>query len=246
VMRECASHFFRGEKMLEEILENGLRELNVPAAGLAGFRTYYEYLEEINAVMNLTAISGEKDVAELHFLDCAAVLNAADFSGRRVIDVGTGAGFPGLVLKILRPDIDLTLLDSLDKRVAFLRDTCAKLGFDDVTCVHARAEEAPAEYREAFDIAVSRAVARLAVLCELCLPLVKQGGCFIAMKGPDCAGELEEAQNAIKLLGGRYQRTYEYTIPGTDVRHTAVIIKKDGVTNKKYPRRWAQIKSKPL
>jgi 16S rRNA (guanine527-N7)-methyltransferase len=234
--------------MLEDILESGLKELGItPEPQSAGrFRTYYEYLEKMNSVMNLTAITGEKDVAELHFLDCAAVLNAADFSKKRVIDVGTGAGFPGMVLKILRPDMELTLLDSLDKRVNFLSETCGMLGFGDTACVHARAEEAPAGFRESFDIAVSRAVARLNVLCELCLPLVRQGGCFIAMKGPDCSDELAEAQSAVKLLGGRYDRTYEYLIPGTDVRHTAVVIKKDGVTNKKYPRRWAQIKSKPL
>ena len=206
---------------------------------------YYEMLMDWNSRMNLTAITGEDEVLKKHFADSLLPLELIP-EGANLIDVGTGAGFPGMVLKILRPDMELTLLDSLDKRVNFLSETCGMLGFGDTACVHARAEEAPAGFRESFDIAVSRAVARLNVLCELCLPLVRQGGCFVAMKGPDCSDELAEAQSAVKLLGGRYDRTYEYLIPGTDVRHTAVVIKKDGVTNKKYPRRWAQIKSKPL
>jgi 16S rRNA (guanine527-N7)-methyltransferase len=240
--------FFGGNDMLEEILKSGFGQMGVRCgdAELERFRIYYEYLTEINAVMNLTAITGEEDTARLHFLDCGALLNAADLAGKSVIDVGTGAGFPGLVLKILEPDIRLTLLDSLDKRVNFLSETCKRLGFDDVKCVHARAEEAPPELRGSFDAAVSRAVARLNVLCELCLPLVRQGGVFAAMKGPDCAGELAEAGTAIRVLGGSFDRTYSYTIPDTDISHSAILIKKDGITNAKYPRRWAQIKSKPL
>ena len=142
--------------------------------------------------------------------------------------------------------MDLTLLDSLDKRVGFLRGTCARLGFDDVTCIHARAEEAPAEYREAFDFAFSRAVARLNLLCELCLPFVKPGGAFIAMKGPDCGEELGEASKAISALGGKLERCAAYTIPGTDITHSLVIIRKMRPTPPKYPRRWAQMKKQPL
>ena len=136
---------------------------------LSRYRTYFENLEETNKVMNLTAISGEEDVARLHFLDCAAVLKMEDFVGKKVIDVGTGAGFPGLAMKMACPEMELTLLDSLDKRINFLKDTCAKTGIGDVTCIHARAEEIPEGYRESFDFAVSRAVARLNLLCELCL-----------------------------------------------------------------------------
>ena len=234
--------------LLEDTLAAGFAALGVtPDGGAAArYRIYFEHLEKMNAVMNLTAISGEEDVARLHFLDCAALLGMADFRGKRVIDVGTGAGFPGLALKIACPELKLTLLDSLDKRVNFLKNTCERLGFEDVTCIHCRAEEAPAEYRAAFDFAASRAVARLNLLCELCLPLVKKGGAFIAMKGPDCQAELDEAKKAIHTLGGKLERRVDYTIPGTDITHSAVIIRKVADTPAKYPRRWAQIKKTPL
>ena len=212
--------------MLENILTDGFEKLNIipDADAVSRYRVYYEYLEEINKVMNLTAISGEEDVARLHFLDCAAVLTEADLKGKRAIDVGTGAGFPGLALKIACPQMHLTLLDSLDKRINFLKETCAKLGFDDVSCIHARAEEAPKEYRESFDFAFSRAVARLDILCELCLPMVKTGGAFIAMKGPDFEEELNEAKKGIALLGGKVEKCVGYTIPDTDITHSLIII----------------------
>lgn len=234
--------------LLEDTLAAGFAALGVtPDSGAAArYRIYFEHLEKMNAVMNLTAISGEEDVARLHFLDCAALLGMADFRGRRVIDVGTGAGFPGLAVKVACPDMDLTLLDSLDKRIGFLRETCAALGFDDVACIHARAEDAPAELREGFDAALSRAVARLNVLCELCLPFVKTDGVFAAMKGPDCAEELREAERAIALLGGELERCVSYTVPGTDVTHSVVLIRKVRPTGARYPRRWAQIKKQPL
>lgn len=233
---------------MEKILKDGFDALGITADENAAkrYRIYFENLEEKNKVMNLTAISGEKDVAQLHFLDCAALLGMVDLKGKKVIDVGTGAGFPGLALKIAQPDMELTLLDSLNKRIDFLAETCEKLGFDDVRCIHARAEEAPGEFRGAFDVAASRAVARMSVLCELCLPFLKVGGLFVAMKGPDCSEELNEAQNAVKLLGGEIKETKLYTIPGTDVTHAAVIIEKLKPTHPKYPRKWAQIKKQPL
>ena len=234
--------------MLEKLLESGLGELGVDydARVIERYRVYFENLEETNKVMNLTAISGEEDVARLHFLDCAAVLKMEDFKGKRVIDVGTGAGFPGLALKIACPELELTLLDSLDKRINFLKSCCGKLGFEDVYCLHARAEEAPGDMRESFDFATSRAVARLNLLSELCLPLVKVGGYFIAMKGPDCQEEVNEAGRAIALLGGKLEKRIDYSIPGTDVVHSLVVIKKEKPTPGKYPRRWAQIKKQPL
>lgn len=234
--------------MLEDILKKGFEELNIPLdeKALGDFRLYYETLEETNKVMNLTAITGEKDVAELHFLDCASILTAFDLKGKRIIDVGTGAGFPGLVLKIACPGIKLTLLDSLDKRVNFLKSTCDKLLFTDVACIHLRAEEAPKEYKQAFDFVTSRAVARLNVLCELCLPFVKPGGRFVAMKGPDYGEELDEAKNAVAVLGGKFEKAVSYTIPGTDVTHSLIVIKKIKPTPPKYPRRWAQIKKQGL
>ena len=230
--------------MLEEILRRGL---DCDETALRRFRRYYELLTEWNKVMNLTAISGEEDTARLHFLDCAALTGLADLSGKRVIDVGTGAGFPGLVLKILRPELDLVLLDSLDKRVKFLSAVCAELGFGDVRCLHARAEEAAAgELRQSFDLACSRAVARLNLLSELCLPFVKPGGLFIAMKGPELSEELREAERGIRLLGGEVARVAEYAVPGTELRHNAVLIRKVTDTPKKYPRKWAQMKKQPL
>ena len=234
--------------MLETILQSGFEALGLAADGqiLSRYRTYFEYLEEMNKVMNLTAISGEKDVGQLHFLDCAAIAAHFPLAGKRLIDVGTGAGFPGLALKIACPELELTLLDSLDKRINFLKNCCGKLGFEDVYCLHARTEEAPGDMRESFDFATSRAVARLNLLSELCLPLVKVGGYFIAMKGPDCQEEVNEAGRAIALLGGKLEKRIDYSIPGTDVVHSLVVIKKEKPTPGKYPRRWAQIKKQPL
>ena len=234
--------------MLEETLRGGFAALGLPLDGtaLSRYRLYADVLSETNRVMNLTAITGEDEIARLHFLDSAALLTLPGFPGGRVIDVGTGAGFPGLALKIARPELSLVLLDSLDKRVGFLRGVCDRLGLADVTCVHARAEEAPAEYRAAFDCAVSRAVARLNVLCELCLPFVRVGGAFLAMKGPEHADELEEARRAIRLLGGELESENDYTIPGTEIVHSVIVIRKLAETPKNYPRRWAQIKKQPL
>ena len=232
---------------MEKLLRAGFAALGLPLdeTALTRFETYYELLEERSKVMNLTAIHGETDVAQLHFLDSAALLTVEPLAGKSVIDVGTGAGFPGLPLKIAQPDISLTLLDSLDKRVRFLGDVCAATGLADVTCLHARAEEAP-ELRGRFDAAVSRAVARLYLLCELCLPFVRTGGVFLAMKGPDCAAELDEARSAIRKLGGTYERTTRYTIPGTDVTHSVVVIRKTAPTPPKYPRRWAKMQKEHL
>lgn len=234
--------------VLEEILRSGFAELSLPLdeTAVRRYRQYYELLTERNKVMNLTAIEGEEASARLHFLDCAALLTLADFRGKSVIDVGSGAGFPGLALKIAEPGVELTLLDSLDKRVHFLRETCDTLGFEDVRCLHARAEEAPADLRQAYDVAVSRAVARLNLLCELCLPFVKVGGLFAAMKGPGADEELIDAKRAIRTLGGRLEAVARYTIPGTEVTHTAILIRKTSDTPARYPRRWAQMKKQPL
>ncbi len=233
---------------MDKILNDGFAALGITPDSKAACRlkTYYEYLEERNRVMNLTAISGAEDVARLHFLDCAALLTVCDFADKKVIDVGTGAGFPGMVLKIVQPDMDITLLDSLNKRIDFLSELCARLKLENVQCVHVRAEEISEERRAAYDIAVSRAVARLGTLCELCLPYLRVGGLFIAMKGPDCGSEVEEAESAMQLLGAQLKETLRYTIPGTDISHAAVIIEKIKPTHPKYPRKWAQIKKQPL
>lgn len=196
--------------------------------------------------MNLTAITDPEEVARLHFLDSAALLTLTDFREKTVVDVGTGAGFPGLPLRILEPSIRLTLLDAQNKRINFLQEVCQDLSLTGVSCVHGRAEAFAAEHRETFDLAVSRAVAALPVLAELCLPLVKVGGSFLAMKSVDCTSELEAADRALSLLGGRLEKPLDYRIPGTDVRHRLVIVKKIGETPKKYPRMFAKIKKNPL
>ena len=232
---------------MEQILKDGFTALGLPLTdtALKRFRTYYEYLSAQNQVMNLTAIEGEADTARLHFLDCAALLAVQDLRGLSVIDVGSGAGFPGLPLKIAQPDMRLTLLDSLDKRVRFLSETCGLLGFDDVECIHERAEDAKNLHGQ-FDAAVSRAVARLNLLLELCLPFVKVGGVFLAMKGPGAAEELAEAAHAIEVLGGGEAEILPYTVPGAEQAHNVVRIRKVKETPAKYPRRWAKIQKQPL
>ena len=219
--------------------------LTADARAISRFRDYYEALEETGKVMNLTAIHGEKAVARLHFLDSCAPLTRFDLSGRRVIDVGTGAGFPGLPIKLLCTDMELTLLDSLNKRLDFLRGLCDAWQLDGVELVHARAEE-PGARREQFDVALSRAVARLNLLCELCLPYVRVGGTFLALKGPGAAEELAEAQRAITLLGGGEAEILDYTLPGEDADHKLVVIRKLRPTPKTYPRKFAQMKKTPL
>ena len=232
---------------MRTILTEGLAALGLTASqeALARFETYYRLLDERGSVMNLTAIRGEADVARLHFLDCAALLTLHDCRGKSVIDVGTGAGFPGLPMKLLEPTLKLTLLDSLDKRVRFLQEVCDAVGLDDVECLHARAEEQP-ERRETYDLAVSRAVARLDVLCELCLPYVKVGGAFLAMKARGAAEELREAERAIAVLGGGKAELLPYSIPGADAEHCVVRIEKVKPTPAKYPRRWAKIQKEKI
>lgn len=231
---------------MEQLLRDGLTALHLPTDGVPQLLRYTSLLLETNKVMNLTAITDPADVATLHFLDSAALLNMADFHGKTVADVGTGAGFPGLPLRIVDPSIQLTLLDSLRKRIDFLQGVCDEFDFADVACVHQRAEEFAAAHRDSFDLVTSRAVASLPVLSELCLPLVKPGGMFLAMKSVDSDGELEDAKQAIATLGGQLAAVRDYRIPGTEVLHRVVLIKKVAETPKKYPRAFAKIKKNPL
>lgn len=231
---------------MESILREGLEALSLPMEGIPALLRYWELLAEKNKVMNLTAITDPAEAARLHFLDSAALLALADLRGKTVVDVGTGAGFPGLPLKILEPSIQLTLLDAQRKRVDFLREVCEDLGLEDVECVHGRAEEFAQERRESFDFAVSRAVAALPVLTELCLPLVKPGGQFLAMKSVDSNEELNAAGRAVNLLGGRLEKPADYSISGTNVPRRLVIMTKITETQKKYPRTFAKIKKNPL
>lgn len=232
--------------MMETHLRKGLAELELGDDAAPSLLRFGELLLEKNKVMNLTAITDPEDVASLHFLDSAALLTLADLKGKTVVDVGTGAGFPGMPLKILEPSIRMTLLDSLGKRITFLQEVCDELGLQNVQCVHARAEEFAEAHRQSFDFAVSRAVANLSVLCEFCLPLVKVGGYFLSMKSVESDEELESAKKAIKTLGGQVERTADYQIPGTEVVHRVIFIKKIAETPKKYPRPFAKIKKNPL
>ena len=234
------------ESIIRDILAQGLPTLGIDQECIPQLIEFSRLLLEKNQVMNLTAITEPGEVATLHLLDSLAVAAAGDLAGKKVIDVGTGAGFPGVPLAIALPNASLTLLDSLGKRVNFLEETCRALGLQNVTCVHARAEEFAAAHRESYDVAVSRAVAALPVLCELCLPLVKVGGVFLAMKSSHSQEETEQAAKAISLLGGKLEDVTDYSIPTTDVTHRLLVIRKLSPTPKKYPRRFAQIKKQPL
>ena len=232
--------------MMEAHLRKGLVELGLGDDAAPSLLRFGELLLEKNKVMNLTAITDPEDVVSLHFLDSAALLTLADLKDKTVVDVGTGAGFPGMPLKILEPSIRMTLLDSLGKRITFLQEVCDELGLQNVQCVHARAEEFAAEHRQSFDFAVSRAVASLELLCELCLPYLKVGGRFLAMKGVDSGEEINHAARCISILGGRLLPSVDYVIPGANVRHRVVLVEKCAPTPKGYPRRWAKIQKAPL
>ena len=229
-----------------ELLQRGLDTYGLDSSKADQLLTFAEMLLEKNQVMNLTAITEPVDVAQLHLLDCAAVLTLADLKGKTVVDVGTGAGFPGMPLQILEPTAKLTLLDSLNKRIGFLQEVCDALNLKHTRCVHSRAEEYARDHREKFDYATSRAVAALNVLCELALPMVKVGGAFLAMKSVDCDEELRQAKSAIVQLGGTVESVRDYTIPGTDVRHRLITIRKVKSSPTSFPRAFARIKKNPL
>ena len=210
------------------------------------FEVYAKYLVEYNQKVNLTAITEHTEIYIKHFLDSLIPLTYEDIpKGASIIDVGTGAGFPSVPIKIYRPDVKLTLLDSLNKRIVFLDSLCSKLGFTDVECIHGRAEEFgnDANYRERFDYATARAVANLPTLNEYCMPFVKVGGSFIAMKGT--SEDLELAKKSISTLGGKISKDVTYQIPPQDSRRI-IVIKKVANTPNKYPRISGKIKSKPI
>ena len=196
-----------------------------------------------NEVMNLTGITEDEAVAKLHLLDSLTVLSTADLSGKKLIDVGCGAGFPGVPLAIACPDAEITLLDSLGKRMKWLEEVLPTLGIE-AECITARAEEFVTGCRESYDFATSRAVARLNILLELTAPYVKVGGCVLAMKGMAAREELAEAQNAIKKLGLKLEEVKEFPIDGTN--HAVIVLRKVSPTPKQFPRRFAAIKKAPL
>lgn len=236
--------------MFNDILRQKANEsqIKLDENQIDSLRRYYELLVEWNQKMNLTALTEPEDVALKHFCDSILLLSYADIPlNSSLIDVGTGAGFPSLPIKIVRPDIKLCLLDSLNKRLIFLQEVVNELNLNDVQIVHARAEDGARkkELREKFDFATSRAVAQLNVLSEYCLPYVKVGGAFLAMKGKYSEDEISNSKNAIKLLGGKIEKVDTYNLIDSSER-TIINIKKNNATDKSYPRTSAKIKSKPL
>ena len=213
------------------------------------FQIYYEYLIEINQVMNLTAITQKDEVIMKHFLDSLSITQLIDFSQtENVIDVGTGAGFPGIPLKIAFPHLQVTLMDSLNKRVKFLNEIGEKIGIKNMVAIHSRAEELGKnkEYREKYDLCVSRAVANLSTLSEYCIPFVKIGGYFVSYKGNHISQECREASGAIEQLGGKIEKQLEFYLPESDIERTFIKIKKIKQTPNKYPRKAGMPAKEPL
>lgn len=232
------------ERML---LEDGLKQLSLSFSpqSVEKLLRFSDLLLGKNRVMNLTAVTDPTEVVTRHFLDCA-VLAPHLPAGQTVLDVGTGAGFPGVPLAILCPDTVFTLLDAQRKRVDFLQETISALGLSNCTAVHARAEEFAKAHRAAFDVAVSRAVAELRVLCELTLPMVRVGGAFYAMKAADCMDEVGSAAHAFDVLGAPAAELLHYTVPHAGVERTMVRLQKLEDTPDRYPRRFKKIQTDPL
>lgn len=231
--------------MMKETLEEGLPQLGLelPPERVEALCAFGRAVVQQNEVMNLTAITEDRQVAKLHLLDSLTVLACADLKGKRLIDVGCGAGFPGVPLAIACPEADVTLLDSLGKRMKWLESVLPQLSVQ-AQCITARAEEAVAQRREQYDYATSRAVARLNILLELTAPYVKVGGAVLAMKGAAAREELAECKNAIRQMGLKLEEVKEFPIDGT--AHAVIILRKIAPTPKQYPRRYAKIKQSPL
>lgn len=227
------------QKLNIEITENQIRQ----------FQVYYDMLIEKNKVMNLTAITELDEVIDKHFVDSVAIVSKYDMTkSLSLIDVGTGAGFPGIPLKIMFPNLNVVLLDSLNKRVKFLNEVIDELGLTNIYAVHSRAEEGARmkEYREKFDLCVSRAVANLSSLSEYCLPYVKENGYFISYKSGSVDDELVGAGKAIKILGGKVDKCEKIILPDTDIDRSFVFINKIKKTPNKYPRKPGTATKEPL
>lgn len=223
--------------------------IGLPDGALELLNRYYEMLVDTNKVMNLTAITEYSEVVIKHFADSAAIGCITDMNGNiDVIDVGTGAGFPGMVLKIVYPQLSVVLLDSLNKRVNFLKNVITELGLTDISAIHGRAEDIARnkDYREKFDLCVSRAVANMSSLSEYCLPFVKVGGRFIPYKADGCDEEVKTASKAVNILGGKIRKIESYVIPDTDICRKFVVIDKLRNTSVKYPRKAGLPTKEPL
>lgn len=236
--------------MIKNLLQNYIKDYKITLTEnqYEQFQKYFELLVEWNEKMNLTAITDESGVALKHFADSLSLLNFVDIpQNSSLADVGTGAGFPGVVLKIARPDIKLTLIDSLNKRLVFLGEVCAQLGIE-AKLIHSRAEDGARDekLRESFDFVASRAVARMNVLSEYCLPYVKVGGAFCAMKGAQANEEFKESLNANNTLGGKLENKYFFELPENGGERAIAVVRKVKNTPQKYPRQSGKIKAKAL
>lgn len=236
---------------MRKILTKELEKLNIENTEekIRAFELYANILLEWNKKMNLTSITDMTDIAVKHFADSISLLSVCKIPyGAKIIDVGCGAGFPGIPLKIVRPDICLTLLDSQNKRIEFLKECCTHIGLEDTVCIHSRAEDGAhrEDMREKFYAAVSRAVAAMSTLCEYTLPYVTEGGFFAALKGPSAQEELFAAKNAIEILGGGRAVIKPVILPDTNLSHSIVLIDKIRPTPPKYPRKGNKPLSKPL
>ncbi len=233
--------------IMKDILKSGSVELGCELSEeqIEKLMRYSELLVSWNEKINLTAITDEFSIATKHFLDSMSAISTGYVTGK-TIDVGCGAGFPGLVLKIAKPEIDLTLLDSLNKRINFLKTVCEDLEINDIRFEHSRAEDGARRMREQFDTVVSRAVANMCVLSELCIPFLKIGGRFLALKGPLAEDELKEAKRAISILGGEVENVFEAKIPHTDLSHKIIIVKKVRHTPMQYPRKAGIVTKNPI
>lgn len=234
-----------------DTLINGTRELNISLEEeqLNKFLRYKELLKEWNQKINITSITDDVEIDQKHFLDSLTALTTDLLKGNKnIIDIGTGGGFPGVPLKIANNELDVTLLDSLNKRIIFLNEVISELGLKNIRAIHGRAEEFSItnEYREKYHVCISRAVATLNTLSEYCMPFVKVGGYFISMKGPDVDEELNLSKNAIKTLGGKLVETKKVKIPGSDITHSLIIIEKITETPTKYPRGGGKPRKNPL
>ncbi len=236
-----------------DTFKKGLTEYNVALSDLQRdqFTLFYDLLIEKNKVMNLTAITEWRDVVTKHFLDSLSLLLVVgkdELSGKRLLDLGTGAGFPGIPLSIMLPDLSIILIDSLQKRVAFLEEVIKALSLSNVKAIHGRAEDLARDplLREQMDVVVSRAVAHLSILSEYCLPFVQVGGCFVAYKSASKDEELKESNRAVDLLGGEIFRSVDFQIPGTDLPRSLIVIHKKKASSSGYPRKAGIPKKKPL
>ena len=236
---------------MNKLLLDKISELSIDLSDkqVSQFIRFYELLVEWNKVMNLTGITEYDQVVEKHFVDSLSIVKSIDIKNvNSVIDIGTGAGFPGIPLKIAFPHLKITLLDSLNKRIKFLNAVIDELGLEDIHTTHGRAEDfaKQTEYREQYDLCVSRAVANLSTLSEYCLPYVKVNGLFVPYKSGDIEEELNNSKKAVQILGGKIENTFKFELPGTDIGRSIVNIKKIKNTGKKFPRKAGLPSKEPL